>query len=121
VTQKEEWMFKTANFDDTRLPHKEQIIGITDQDKAIAITKSYLKEKGTFNTSLGKKKLVISYHPEYNTFTAYNRLLNGKELEIDSVDVFGNSDQGKLERAYIYNSVLWAVWAHYYPETAVIQ
>lgn len=121
VTQNEEWMFKTANFDDKRLIPKEQIMGIVDGDQSLAITKPFLQEKGVYNASLGNTKLVIGYYPEYDIYCAFNRVVDGEELMISEVDVFGNSDKGKLERAYIYNSVLWAVWAYYYPETDVIK
>ena len=121
VTEKEEWMFKTANFDDKRLIPKEQIMGVVDGEKSVAITKGFLKQQGVYNLDLGNTKIVLAYHPEYEMITAFNRVVDGKELEIESVDPYGNSDQGKLERAYIFNSVLWAVWAHYYPQTEVIQ
>jgi hypothetical protein len=121
VTEKEEWMFKTANFDDKRLIPKEQIIGITSGDQSVAITKDFIKKHGSYNAKLDEKSILITYHPEYDLFTAFNRKINGKEVNIESVDVFGNSKYGKLERAFIYNSVLWAVWVYYYPETEVLK
>jgi len=36
-------------------------------------------------------------------------------------DVFENTpDYGQLERVYIYNSVLWGVWASYCPNSEVL-
>jgi len=112
------WMFKTANFDDTRLPSKEHIIGIRDdvQNKQLALTKSYIKKEGICHITIGNRKLAVVYFPEFETS------LRGEEIQVTEIDVHGNTPEyGKLERVYIFNSVLWAVWAHYYPESDVLK
>ena len=49
-------------------------------------------------------------------------LKDGSEIEVGEIDVFGNTpDHGKLKRVYIYNSVLWGVWAAYYPDSKVLK
>lgn len=118
----EEWMFKTSNFDDKRLPSKENIIGIRDdeQQKQIAFTKDFIKKKGIYNFEVGNKKLVMVYFPEYETIACYNREKNGQVFDITAISIDGKTEFGTLDREYIYNSVLWAVWAYFYPDSEVI-
>jgi hypothetical protein len=119
----EKWMFNTVNLDDKRLPSKEHIIGIRDDEvnEQLAITKSYIKEHGICNIKVGNRKLVLAYFPEYQTIACFNRVKDGQEIIVEDIDVHGQtSTQGQLERVYIYNSVLWAVWAHYYPDSDVL-
>jgi hypothetical protein len=120
----DQWMFKTANFDDKRLPSKEHIIGIRDDelDKQMAVTKDYIKQKGICNINVGDKRIALVFFPEYETIIAFDRINDGEELIIREIDVFGQTpENGKLERVFIYNSVLWAVWAHFYPDTEVLR
>ena len=118
------WMFNTVNLEDQRLPSKEQIIGISDdlEEKQIAFTKSFLKKEGVYNTSVGNKKVVLAYFPEYETFGAFNRMVNGEEITVSEIDFYGvTPENGKLERVFIYNSVLWAVWLDYFPDTELVK
>jgi hypothetical protein len=120
----EKWMFKTANFEDQRLPSKEHIIGVRDDEtnKQLAITKSYIKNNGVSNINVGNKRIALAYFPEYETIVAFNRIKDGNEIQVTDIDVFGiTSEHGKLERVYVYNSVLWAIWAQYYPNSDVLQ
>lgn len=120
----DKWMFKTANFDDTRLPSKEHIIGIRDdeQGKELALTKSYIQKEGICNINVGNRSIAIAYFPEYETIAAFDRSQRGEEIHVKEIDVHGNTpEHGKLERIYIFNSVLWAIWAHYYPNSDVLQ
>ena len=120
----DEWMFNTANLDDTRLPSKEHIIGLRDDDQnyQLAVTKSYVQKNGVSNINVGNKKVALVYFPEYETIVAFDRMKDGLEIEVSEIDVFGEtSDHGKLNRIYIYNSVLWAVWAQYYPNSEVLK
>lgn len=117
------WMFNTANLDDKRLPSKEHIVGIRDdlQAEQLAFTKDFIKNNGIYNFDIGNRKLVISYFPEYETIACFDRVIDEQAVEITKLDVFGESPQGKLKQVYIYNSVLWAVWAHYYPNSKVLK
>lgn len=120
----DDWMFNTANLDDKRLPSKEHIIGVRDDDKneQLALTKAYIKEQGVCNVSVGDKKIALVYFPEYETIVGFDRLKEGTEIQVDQIDVFGNTpDLGQLKRVYIYNSVLWGVWAAYYPDSRVLK
>ena len=120
----DDWMFNTANLDDKRLPSKEHIIGIRDDDKneQLALTKDYIKEQGVRNVSVGDKKIALVYFPEYETIVGFDRMKGGSEMKVGEIDVFGNTpDHGQLKRVYIYNSVLWGVWAAYYPDSKVLK
>jgi len=118
----DDWMFETANMDDKRLHSKEQIIGLKDNSDAIAITKDFIKNKKVYNTKVGSKNIVLAYYPEYNIIAAFDRYKDGKELTIKKIDIFGNTPEyGQLDRVYIYNSVLWAVWVHYHPQTILLK
>jgi hypothetical protein len=114
----EKWMFNTVALDDTRLPSKEKIVGIKDGEEAIAFTRDYLREAGIVNTAVGDQRIVIAHTPEHDIFVAFDRTKDGKEIQVDEVDVFGNTpDHGQLEPAFIYNGPMWAVWLHYHPDT----
>lgn len=120
----EDWMFKTANLDDTRLPSKEQIMGIRDDalNKQLAVTKGYIKQNGICNLSVGNQHVALVHFPEYDAFMAFDRMKNGEEIAVEEIDPLGNTPKnGKLDRIYVYNSVLWAVWAYYYPESEVLK
>lgn len=117
------WMFNTVNLDDQRLPSKEQIIGISDdlEEEQIAFTKSFLKKKGVYNASVGNKRIVLAYFPEYETIVAFDRMVDGTEVEVTEIDFYGQTpENGKLDRVFIYNSVLWAIWIDYFPNTELI-
>ena len=76
------------------------------------------KEAGVVNTRVGDLRLVIAYIPEHDTIVAFDRMKAGEELQVDDVDVFGNTAKhGQLERVFLHNGVLRAVWAHYHPDT----
>ena len=61
----EDFMFKTSNFDDTRFPFKEHIIGIRDDenDAQLAISKEYIKNNDIMDVKVGEKNLVIYHYP----------------------------------------------------------
>ena len=123
VVNEGQWLFETVELADDRLTSKEHIVGYRDEenDKQLAFTKSFIQEKGIFNTTVGDKNIVIAYYPEYETIAAYSRVKDGKVLTINEVDIFGNTpEHGKLEQEFLYSGVFWAVWLHYYPKTELL-
>jgi hypothetical protein len=117
------WLFETVEIEDDRLPSKEHIVGFRDDEnnKQLAFTRSYIREKGILNTTVGNKKIVIAYYPEYETVAAFNREKDGEVLIIDEIDIFGNTpDMGILDQEFLYSGVFWAVWLYYYPETDLL-
>ena len=118
----DEWMFNTVDVSDDRLPSKEKVIGVEDGGAAVAFTKEYLRNAGILNTRVGEKSIAIAHIAEHDIFVAFDRMKDGQEIEVTSVDAFGNTpDHGELERAFIYNGPMWAVWLHYRPETKLFQ
>ena len=118
------WMFNTVNLEDQRLPSKEQIIGLSDEEEQqhLAFTKSFIKKEGIVNTNVGNKRIVLAYFPEFETIAAFDRTVDGAEIEVTEIDFYGQTpENGKLERVFIYNSVLWAVWLDYFPNTELIK
>ena len=48
--------------------------------------------------------------------------LKNEELEVTAVDYFGNTEGHELlQRAFVYNGPMWAVWVHYFPHTELVQ
>lgn len=120
----DQWMFKTANFDDLRFPSKEQIIGIRDDElgEQLAISKSFIKDAEIYNVSVGNNHVVLAYFPEYESIVAFEREKDGVVYDIENIDIFGNTyEQGKFERKFVYTGVFWAVWAYYYPDSKVLK
>jgi hypothetical protein len=116
------WMFNTVDLTDERLHSKEQIIGVGDGGEAVACTRDYLERVGIENVSVGDKRLVLAHVPEHDVIVAFDRMADGSEVVVTSVDYFGRTaEHGQLRRAFIYNGPMWAVWAHYYPETGLVK
>jgi len=117
----DDWMFSTVDFSDTRLHSKEKIIGIADGDEAVAYTKDYLRRVGIENVRVGDKAIVLAYLPEHDVIVAFDRAVDGEEVDVTAVDYLGNTEEhGRLQRAFVYNGPMWAVWVHYYPETGLV-
>jgi hypothetical protein len=118
----EAWMFNTVSVDDTRLPSKEKVIGVKDGAEAIAFTRDYLREAGVVNTTVGDRSIVVAHIPEHDIFVAFDRRKDGQEIEVTEVDFFGNTkEHGRLERVFVYNGPMWAVWLHYHPDTKLFK
>lgn len=118
----DDWMFNTVDLSDDRLHSKEKIIGVTDGDEAVAYTREALVRNGITNVSVGSRRLVLAHLAEHDVIVAFDRLIDGEAVTIEEVDYFGNtSSYGRLGRAFVYNGPMWAVWLHYFPETALIK
>ena len=116
------WMFNTVDVSNEILHSKEQIVGVTDGDVAVAYTRDYLEQAGVTNVQVGSKRLVIAHIPEHDIIVAFDRMRDGVEITVSEVDFFGNTkEHGKLSRAFVFNGPMWAVWAHYYPHTEVVK
>ncbi|MCH9652388.1 MAG: DUF3179 domain-containing protein, partial [Planctomycetes bacterium] len=118
----ENWMFKTVDLKDDRLPSKEKVIGIKDGTDAKAYTRDYLVKNGIINTKVGDKSIAIAHIPEHDLFVGFDRMKDGQEIEVTDVDVFGDTrEHGRLNRTFIYNGPMWAVWRHFHPDTELFQ
>ena len=118
----DDWMFRTVDLDDDRLPSKEKIIGVADGSEAVAYTRDALRRAGVVNVSVGERALVIAHVPEHDVFVAFDRVKDGRTLTVEEVDFHGDTPaHGRLERAFVYNGPMWAVWAHYFPATRLVK
>jgi hypothetical protein len=66
--------------------------------------------------------LVLAHVPDHDVNIAFDRVVDGSEVVVTSVDYFGETaEHGQLRRAFIYTGPVWAVWAQYYPETGLVK
>lgn len=112
-------LFPTLRMDDDRLPAKEQIWGVNLNGEQVAFARSFLEQNPLYHTDIGGQPVLIAWFPEYETFTIFNREIDGKAMNVSTIDVHGKTDQLTLERLPQYPHVFWMVWSHWYPETDV--
>jgi hypothetical protein len=112
-------LFPTLNLDDDRLPAKEKIWGISLGGEHVAYSRNFFKKQPIYNTVVGGTPVVLAWFPEYQTLGVFERRVNGGEIEVSEIDVYGNTDKGKLKRVPQYPHVFWMVWSHWYPDTKV--
>ena len=113
-------LFPTLNLDDNRLPSKEQIWGINLGGEQVAYTRSFLEAAPVHNTVVGGQPVLVVWFPEFETLGVFSRAIGGREIEIDEIDVYGNTSEGKLERLPQYPHVFWMVWSHWFPNTELM-
>jgi hypothetical protein len=113
-------LFPTLRLDDDRLPIKEQIWGINLGDEQVAYTRSFLEETPVHNTMIGGQPAVVAWFPEFETLGVFSRRVEGRDIEVSEIDVYGNTPDGKLERLPQYPHVFWMVWSHWFPDTSIM-
>ena len=112
-------LFPTLNLNDDRLPAKEQIWGINLGGEQVAFTRNFLEQQPIYNTIVGGEPVVLAWFPEYETLGVFSRRIDGREIEVSDIDVYGNTGDGKLKRITQYPHVFWMVWSHWFPDTKV--
>ena len=113
-------LFPTLRMDDDRLPPKEQIWGINLTGEQVAYARSFLEQNPLHKTMIGDKPVLVAWFPKYETLGVFSRVVDGRVVEIDEVDVHGNTSAGRLERLPQYPHVLWMIWSHWFPSTKVM-
>ncbi len=98
------------------LAGKELVYGLGINGDYVAYTEDYIKRTGgIINTEIGGEKIVLAHIEDYDTIAAFHA-----DDEINQIDLFGNSNAGKLARVNSFRSkVYWGVWQHYFPGTAL--
>ncbi len=114
-------MFPTLRLDDDRLPFKEQIWGININGEQVAYSRSFLERQPLHNSTVGGEPIVVVWFPEYETVGVFSRSMAGRVVNVDDVDVYGESAEGRLDRVPQYPRVFWMVWSHWFPETVVMK
>ena len=118
----DDWMFKTVDLEDDRLHSKEKIVGVADDGDAVAYTRDALVRAGVTNVSVGRRALALVHIPENDVIVAFDRRVSGKEVVVEEVDFFGNTEaHGRLQRAFVHKGPMWAVWLHYFPHTDLVK
>lgn len=112
-------LFPTLNLQDKRLPIKEKIWGINLNGEQVAYARSFFEQQPLHNTRVGDQPILVAWFPEFDTLGVFSRQLHGEIIHVNNIDVYGNSDQGKLARLPQYPQVFWMVWSHWFPETRV--
>ena len=113
-------LFPTLSLEDDRLPIKEQIWGINLGGEQVAYARSFFEKQPVHNTVIGGEPVVVAWFPEYETLGVFSRRINGQDIEVCEIDVYGDTGEGKLKRVTQYPNVFWMVWSHWYPETKVM-
>lgn len=108
--------FPTIKEFDDRLPIKELVYGINVDGDHVAYTQEFVRNQGgVINVSIGGKPIVIYNDSEYDSLVAF---YNPSDQLVTKVDLFGNSDAGKLERVETLKSkIFWFIWRDFYKHT----
>ena len=112
-------MFPTLRMEDGRLSANEQIWGVSLNGEQVAYARSFLEQNPLYNTNIGGQPVLIAWFSEYETLGIFSRKINGRTVKVSAIDVYGQTDEGKLERLPQYPHVFWRVWSHWFPETSV--
>ena len=109
--------FPTIPLIDPRLPPKTQVYAFDINGDRVAFTRAFMAEKGgRIDTVIGGRQVAIRLFDEFDfvdAFTADGSL----PATIDARGIDG--DGQPVARQPMIPQVLWMVWAHYFPGTAL--
>lgn len=112
-------IFPTLAMKDDRLLNKEQIWGLDANNEQAAFTKAFLKKNPIFQFSLGGREYVISYNAEFDAVNLFDRSIDGRVINVEYIDIYGQTVAGKLTKSPLHNGVFWMIWAQWFPNTKV--
>jgi hypothetical protein len=78
-----------------------------------------MRKKISKNVKLIMPRCLVAWFPEYETLGVFSQRIDGREIEVSDIDVYGNTGNGKLKRITQYPHVFWMVWSHWFPDTKV--
>lgn len=113
-------LFPTLAMDDDRLPPGEPVWGITLGSEALAVARSAFKVSTRLRVSLNGQPFILVWYPDYEFMAAYYAEINGEPLSSESIDPYGMTDQGQLQRVQLYPGVRWMVWSHWYKNSRLL-
>jgi hypothetical protein len=116
---KDELVFPTIKYVDSRLSAKTKIWGFNIGDDYVAYTEEFVKQRAeAINTIVGGRKVVISYDSKYMTLGIF---YNHTNENINSVDIHGlTENEKKLERVETVKAgAYWVIWANFFKSTSV--
>jgi len=112
-------IFPTLAMEDDRLPTKELIWGLDAGGQQAAFTEGFLRNNPVFQFSLGGSEYVIAYNADYDVVKLFERTINGRVIDVESIGIDGQTAAGKLTEVPLHNGVFWMIWVHWFPETEV--
>jgi hypothetical protein len=107
--QTDEPAFPTITEFDDRLPNKKLVWAFNVGDDTVAYTKQFIAEEGgLINVQVGGQPLVVFYDAARDGVAVF---YNNTGQAIHSVDLFGHSNQGQLQRLETLKSgIFWFIW-----------
>jgi hypothetical protein len=112
-------IFPTLTMKDNRLPAKEQVWGLDAGGEQVAFTTAFLKGNTIFQFSLGGNEYVIAYNAEFDVVNLFERSIDGRVIDVENIDINGQTATGRLTKAPLHNGVFWMIWVHWFPDTKV--
>ena len=111
-------VFPTIERPDPRLPLKEQVWGFNIGDDYVCFSLPYLLEKGgLLNVTVGDERVAVHWDPDFESVGIWR---NSSGEDVRSLDFFGVSNAGRLERVETVKAgCFFGMWAAYYPQTDV--
>jgi hypothetical protein len=91
------------------LPAKEQVWGLDAGGEQAAFTEEFLKKNPLFQFSLGGNEYVIAYNAEYDAVKLFDRTINGRVIDVESIEIDGQTSAGKLAEVPLHNGLFWMV------------
>ncbi len=113
-------LFPTLDMDDDRLPAGEQVWGMEVNGEAMAVARSAFDAASFYELELGGESIVAIWYPEYEFMGAFY-LPQDRALDPASVDPYGNTADGQLERVHLYPGIRWMVWSHWFPGAELLR
>ncbi|MBW8192215.1 DUF3179 domain-containing protein [Neiella marina] len=113
-------IFPTLDMADTRVEHKEQVWGYTSNNNQLAFTQRFAQANPIYKFEVDGRNMVMVYDQQSDILNVFDTVKNGQQIEFEEIDVFGNTDQGRLTQVPMHNGVFWMVWAHWFPNTEVM-
>ncbi len=125
--------------DDSRLPDREQVVGIDLVKAQKAYPIALLKQQAIVNDTVGSSPVLVLHSAQTQTTTAFSRMVKGRPLTfkvaspgtMDLVDnetgskwtMYGECTSGKLKGTKLEPIIplpsFWFSWAEFFPSTEV--
>ncbi len=113
-------LFPTLAMDDERLPAGEPVWGMEVNGEAMAVARTAFDGTSFHELELGGEAIVAIWYPEYDFMGAFYAP-GGGTLDPASIDPYGNTPGGQLQRVHLYPGILWMVWSHWFPGAELLE
>lgn len=113
-------MFPTLSLKDNRLPNKTKVWGVEINGDALAVTREHFQTNNRVVTELGGQNIVLAYFPKYGSVGGFALPENANGEGLETLDLYGSTSLGKLERIDLLSEVYWMVWSHFHPDSKLL-